>query len=129
ILRKAQEHVHTVMPGYTHLQHAEPITLGFYLLSFLHQFERDFERFKEAYRRTNVSPAGCAILTTTNFPINRERTAELLGFDDTFTNAKDAIWTQDHYWEYMSAMVGSAGVLGRLADDLNVWHSSEFSMV
>jgi len=129
LLRRAHEHVDTVMPGYTHLQHAEPITFGFYLLSVAHQLERDYQRLLAAYRHINISPAGCAILTTTNFPIDRQRTADLLGFDEVFQNAKDAIWTQDHYWEYLSAMVGSAGVLGRMADDLNVWHTSEFSMV
>ena len=128
-LEKAEEHIDTVMPGYTHLQHAEPITLGFYLLSWVHQFERDFERFQGAYKHTNISPAGCAILTTTDFPISRERTQELLGFDDIFTNAKDAIWAIDFFLETLCAVAGTAGLLGRLADDLCLWHTSEFRMV
>jgi len=129
LLRRAEEHLDTVMPGYTHLQHAEPITLAFYLLSFVHQLERDFERFQGAYRRTNLSPAGCAILTTSDFPINRERTRALMGFDALMTNAKDAIWTMDYLTECLGCILGTAGVLTRLADDLCIWHSSEFGMV
>jgi argininosuccinate lyase len=129
LLRRAEEHIDTVMPGYTHLQHAEPITLAFYLLSFVHQFERDFERFQGAYGRTNISPAGCAILTTTDFPINRRRTQTLMGFDGLLTNAKDAIWTMDYLVECLSCIMGTAGILTRLADDLSIWHSSEFRMV
>ena len=128
LLSRAEEHIDTVMPGYTHLQHAEPITFGFYLLSFVHQFERDFERLQGAYKRTNISPAGCAILTTTDFPINRKRTQELMGFDGILTNAKDAIWTMDYLVECLSAIMGTAGNLTRLADDLTIWHSSEFRM-
>ena len=126
---KAEEHVDTVMPGYTHLQHAEPITFGFYLLAFLHQFERDFERAIAAYRHVNISPAGCAILTTTDFPINRKRTQDLMGFDSLFTNAKDAIWTMDFLAEFMAVTMGTTGILSRLADDLTIWHSSEFHMI
>ncbi len=129
LLRRAEEHIDTMMPGYTHLQHAEPITLAFYLLSFVHQFQRDFERFQGAYKRTNLSPAGCAILTTTDFPINRRRTQALMGFDGLLTNAKDAIWTMDYLVECLGCIMGTAGVLTRLADDLSIWHSSEFRMV
>jgi argininosuccinate lyase len=128
LLKRAEEHLDTVMPGYTHLQHAEPITFAFYLLSFVHQFERDFERFQGAYARTNLSPAGCAILTTTDFPINRKRTQELMGFDGLLTNAKDAIWTMDYLMECLSAIMCTAGNLTRLADDLSIWHSSEFRL-
>ena len=128
-LKKAEEHIDTIMPGYSHLQHAEPITFAFYLLSWVHQFERDFERFQEAYRHTNISPAGCAILTTTDFPINRKRTQELLGFDDIYTNARDAVWTIDYLLEVLAALVGTAATLGRLADDLEIWHTSEFRLI
>ncbi len=128
MLLRAKETVDLVMPGYTHLQHAEPITFAFYMLSFVHQLERDFERYDEAYRRINVSPAGCAILTTTDFPINRRRTQELMGFDGLMTNAKDAIWTMDYILECLGAITCTAGNLTRLADDLCIWHSSEFSL-
>ena len=129
LLQKAEEHINTLMPGYTHLQHAEPITFAFYLLSFQHQWERDFERFHAAFGHTNISPAGCAILTTTDFPINRQRTRELLGFDDLYTNAKDAVWSMDFLIECLGAMACTAGGLSRLAEDLSIWHSSEFGMV
>jgi argininosuccinate lyase len=129
LLDRAEDHIDTVMPGYTHLQHAEPITLAFYLLSFVHQFARDCERFQEAYARTNMSPAGCGILTTTDFPINRKRTQKLMGFDGALTNAKDAIWTVDYLAECLSCIQSTAGGLTRLADDLGIWHSSEFGMV
>jgi len=125
----AQRHVDTVMPGYTQLQHAEPMTLGFYLMSCVHQFERDFARCEAAFRRINVSPAGCAILTGTNFPIDRERTRQLMGFDGLFQNARDAIWSTDHITELLGAYMAIAAALGRLADDLTIWHSSEFKMI
>ena len=128
-LEKAEEHIDTIMPGYSHLQHAEPITFGFYLVSWVHQFERDFERFRCAYKHTNISPAGCAILTTTDFPINRKRTQELLGFDDMYTNARDAIWTIDYLEETLSAFMGMIRALSRAAGDLDIWHTSEFCMV
>jgi argininosuccinate lyase len=128
-LKRAEEHINTIMPGYSHLQHAEPITFAFYLLSWVHQFERDFERFQGAYKHTNISPAGCAILTTSDFPVNRKRTQELLGFDDIYTNARDAIWTVDYLLELLGALMGTAGALGKLADDLEIWHTSEFSLI
>ena len=129
LLKKAEEHIDTVMPGYTHLQPAQPITFAFYLLSWVHQFERDFERFQGAYRHINISPAGCAVLTTTNFPINRGRTQELLGFDDIYTNARDAIWSMDHMVETLGALMSTAGILSRLASDLSIWHAPEFGLV
>ena len=128
-LEKAGEHIETVMPGYTQLQQAEPITFGFYLLGWVHQFERDSERFQAAYKHANISPAGCGILTTTDYPVNPERQQELLGFDSTFTNARDAIWSFDQFLEFLSAMVTTVGTLSKLADDLTIWQSSEFGMV
>lgn len=128
-LEKAGEHIETVMPGYTGLQQAETLTLGFYLLGWVHQFERDSERFQAAYKHTNISPAGCGILTATDYPINRERQQELLGFDSTFTNARDGLWSTDQFLEFLSAMVTTAGTLSKLADDLTIWQSSEFGMV
>lgn len=129
LLSKADEHIDTVMPGYTHGQHAEPVTFGFYMVSWVHPLERDFERLCMGYKHVNISPAGCAVLTTTDFPINRKRTQELLGFDDICTNAKDGIWSQDYLEEVLSIWMSTVGTLARLADDLNVWCSSEFKMV
>ena len=129
LLQLAQEHVDTVMPGYTQLQHAEPMTFGFYVMSLAHQLERDFERYRQAYSRINASPAGCAILTATDFPLDRDRTQELLGFDSKLTNARDAVWSMDFMLELMSAFLNTSATLSRLADDLTIWHSSEFGMV
>ena len=128
-IQRADEHAGTVMPGYTHLQHAEPITYGFYLLSWVHQLERDFGRLMDALGRANTSPAGCAILTTTDFPLDRHATQRLLGFDQLYTNAKDAIWSVDYCMEALGAVLCSGSGLGRLAEDLNTWHSSEFGLV
>ena len=129
LLEKAEEHIDTVMPGYSHIQHAEPITFGFYLLSWLHQFERDFERFQGAYKHMNVSPAGCAVLTTTDYPLNRQRTQELLGFDGIQTNAEEANQAADYLVESFSCLVITTGILARFAEDLYVWSSSEFNMI
>ncbi len=129
LLHKAEDHTNTVMLGYTFLQHAEPVTFAFYLLSWVHQFERNFERCQGAYKHTDISPAGCAVLTTTAFPLNRKRTQELLGFKDIFTNARDAILSTDFLQETSCCLADAATVLTRFADDLSIWHSSEFGMV
>src|SRR5439155_13327694 len=95
LLRVAGEHTETIMPGYTHGQHAQPVTLGHQLAAWAAVLERDFERALQAYRRINVSPAGAAIMTGSDFPLNRQRTSELLGFDRPAANAFDAILSHD----------------------------------
>ncbi len=129
LLGRAEEHVHTMMPGYTHLQHAEPITLAFYLLSFVHQLERDFERFQGAYRRTNLSPAGSGSVNGSRLPLDRARLAELLGFDGLVSHTRDAMWQADGPIEIAALVTSALVTLDRLAEDLQIFSTVEFGLV
>ncbi len=125
----AGQHVATLMPGYTHLQHAQPITFGFYLMCVLDQLTRDFQRLKETYGRVNLSPLGAAALCGTRWPLNQERTRQLLGFDGLVRNAKDAVFLLEYESEFIANSALLMTHLGLLANDLYVWSSTEFGMV
>ncbi len=129
MISQADAHVATVMPGYTHGQHAQPTTLGHQLAAWAAVLERDFERAIQAYRRINVSPAGAAILTGSNFPLNRHRTSELLGFDRPAPSTFDAILSHDTELDSFCVLAILNADLARWADDLMLWSTSEFSMV
>jgi len=129
LLETAKEHLATVMPGYSGAQHAQPITFGFYLHSWEEAFRRDTERLHQAYARINLSPAGAAIMTGSDFNLNRHRVAELLGFDGLRTNCHDAIFHIDHLVEAACVLTVLMTNAGRLADDLHLWATSEFGMV
>ncbi len=129
VLSEAEAHAETVMPGYTHGQHAQPTTLGHEFAAWAAVLERDFERAIQAYRRINVSPAGAAILTGSNFPLNRHRTAELLGFDRPAPNTFDAILSHDTELDSFCVLAILNADLARWADDLMLWSTSEFGMV
>ncbi|MBI4524696.1 MAG: argininosuccinate lyase [Deltaproteobacteria bacterium] len=128
VLPVAQAHLESIMPGYTHGQHGQPISLGFYLAMWAAVLERDFERLLQAYRRVNVSPTGAAIMTGSNFRLNRERTAELLGFDRPASNALDVIHSHDRLLESFCVLAILNSDLGRWAEDLVTWSTSEFAM-
>jgi len=129
VIAQAEAHVETVMPGYTHGQHAQPITLGHYLAAWAAVLERDFERAAQAYRRINVSPAGAAIMTGSNFAVNRQRTAALLGFDGPAPNTLDVILSHDTLLDSFCVLAILNADLGRWAEDLMLWSASEFAMV
>ena len=114
-------HVETLMPGITHTQPAQPTTLAHYLLGVLGPLERDSERLARAFTRTNRSSLGVAAFTTTSFPINRDRTAELLGFKGYVENGYDAVGANDHLLESVQALVNSVGSLSRFLYELLVW--------
>ncbi len=128
ILALASRHSDTVMPGYTCLQHAHPTTFGHYLLSFSSKLADDFDRLREAYARVNLSPLGSAGLAGTAWPINRERTQALLGFDGLVTNSK---LSREAYYaaEIAGALSFVMSTLNDLATDLHVWSSHEFGFV
>lgn len=128
-LTMAAEHVETIMPGYTFGQHAQPITLGHYFIACSAVLQRDFERGLGLYRRTNESPAGAAIMTGSDFPLNRHRTSELLGFDRPIRNTFDAIQTGDVSLEAFCFLAVLNNSIGRWADDIVLWSTSEFGMV
>jgi argininosuccinate lyase len=129
VLAKADEHVETVMPYYTHGQQGQPTTFAHQLHGFACAAERDFERLSLAYAHMNVSPAGSAAGSTTRFRTNRERVAELLGFDAVSTNSRDSSYNYDHNWEMAAALACLAATLGGLADELILWMGIEFDLV
>jgi len=129
LIESAAENIETVMPGYTHLQHAQPTTLAHHLLAHADAFARDFARLITVYERVNVSPLGAAAFAATGFPIDRERTAELLGFDSILENSMDAVSTRDFVIEAVSCYANLMTNLSRLAEEIILWSSSEFGFI
>ena len=120
----ADRHRETVMPGFTHLQHAQPTTLAHHLLAYEQAFSRDFDRLKEAYVRVNQSPIGAAAFASTGYPINREYTASLLGFDGLVTNTMDAVATRDFALETLADITIMMATTSRLCEELIIWSTS-----
>ena len=125
----AEKHVETVILEYTHLQPAQPVTFAHYLLSRFDALDRDLQRLQGAYDRVNRCPMGSGALATTSFPINRERVAELLGFDGLVENSIDAVGSRDFILETLAALTLTAVNLSQLAEDLIVWSSPDFGVV
>ena len=126
LLRRIEEHVETLMPGHTHTQPAQPTTLGHFLAATAEALERDTVRVQAAFARTNRGPLGAAALTTTGFPIDRELTARLLGFDDVVINSYDAIGGVDYALESLAALTTCALGLARLVHELLLWATREY---
>jgi len=129
LTKLADEHVRTVVPGYTHLQPAQPVTFAHYLLSYVDGLERDFQRLEEAYKRVDLCPMGAGALATSSFPINRERIAELLGFSEVLENSIDAVSSRDFALETMAVLTIIAVDISRLVEDLIIWSSPDFGVI
>jgi len=129
LVNVAGKHYETIMPGYTHTQQAQPTTLAHHLLAHANAYLRDIERIKAAYDRTNQNPLGSAAFASTGFPINRERTTELLAFDSAIENSMDAVSTRDFIIESMGCFSNLMTNLSRLAEEFILWSSSEFGFV
>lgn len=130
LLERAGDEADTLMPGYTHLQHAQPTTFGHYLHAQAAATARDVERILATYRRTNLGALGTVALSGTSWPVDRELTAELLGHDGTLANARDAgFFAMDVVFEIAASLAILLGGLGRLASDLDVWGTHEFGLV
>jgi argininosuccinate lyase len=129
LLELASGHLETVLPGYSHLQHAQPITLAFYLHSWEEALRRDSERLAALYDRINRSAAGAGIMTGSDFALDRPRVAELLGFDHVLANCHDSIFHQDGLAEAACVLTILMSNVGRIGDDLHLWASNEFAMV
>jgi argininosuccinate lyase len=125
----AEEHIDTVMPGYTHAQHAQPTTYGHMLLSWVAVLERDTARLLLNFQHMNRSPAGAAILTGSDFPLNRHRVAELLGFSAVEKNTFDAILSHDNLFETATTLAILHMNLARWSEDLMLFNTSEFGML
>ena len=126
IVQLAGKNTETIIPGYTHTQHAQPTTLAHHLLAHADAFIRDLERLKEAYRRVNLSPLGAAAFASTGFSINRQRTCQLLGFDGLVENSMDAVSTRDFALEVLSDLSILMVNLSRMSEELILWSTSEF---
>ncbi len=118
-----------VMPGFTHLQTAQPVTWGHHMMAYVEMFARDLSRVEDARKRMNESPLGAAALAGTSFPINREMTAQTLGFDRPMANSLDAVSDRDFALEFLSAASISAMHLSRMAEELVIWSSAQFRFV
>ncbi len=121
LLARAEEFAATVMPGFTHLQAAQPVTLGHHLLAYVEMFGRDRARFADCRSRLNECPLGAAALAGTSFPIRRERTAELLGFARPMANSLDAVASRDYALEFLSTTAICSVHLSRLAEEFVLW--------
>jgi argininosuccinate lyase len=120
----AEQHIETAMPGFTHMQHAQPTTLAHHLLAYEQAFSRDFDRLKDTYVRVNQSPLGAAAFASTGYPINREYTASLLGFDGLVTNTMDAVATRDFALETLADLSIMMANMSRLCEELIIWSTS-----
>lgn len=129
LLELADHHCTAVFTGYTHMQSAEPITLGHYFSAILHAMERDFARFRRALQQTNISPLGSGEMAGTVFPINRVKTSKLLGFTDTMNNSLDGIASRDYILEALSAMNILMNHINRLSYDLYIWSTDEYENI
>lgn len=129
LLDLAARHVETLMPDYTYLQAAHPTTFAHYLLSFVYPLLRDSRRLREAFEEVNQSPAGIGSTNGSTLPLRRERLAEMLGFDGVIVNARDAMWQVDAPLAAMSAAATLLLHLDRLAEDLQIFNSTEFGFV
>lgn len=126
---RAKEYSATPMPGFTHLQSAQPVTFGHHLLAYVEMLSRDLGRMIDTRKRLNESPLGAAALAGTSFPIDRKMTASLLGFDKPMANSLDAVSDRDFALEYLSALSIMAMHLSRMAEEIVIWCSSPFSFI
>lgn len=130
MLALAEVHVDTLMPGYTHLQHAQPMTFGHYLMRHYYTFERDQQRLEGAYARTNLNALGGVAMAGTSWPLDRDRTSELLGNDGLVMNSADVgTFDTDYPAEIAAVLSILANNVGRLAGDLYLWSTYEFGMI
>ena len=129
LAEKALEHAGTVMPGFTHLQSAQPVTFGHHLLAYVEMFARDRGRFADARVRLNESPLGAAALAGTGFPIDRAMTAKALGFSRPMANSLDAVSARDFVLEVLSATAIASTHLSRIAEEIVIWTTPQFGFV
>ncbi|SFV57009.1 Argininosuccinate lyase [hydrothermal vent metagenome] len=129
ILEVANKHTDTLIPGMTHLQHAQPINFGFHLGAYLSMFKRDIERFESSYKRNNISPLGCAALAGTPHNVDREYSAELLGFDSVSINCLDTVSDRDFALEILFNISTMMMHISRLSEELVMWSSYEFGFI
>ena len=129
LLEIAEDNLETYMPGYTHMQKAQPVTLAHYMMAYVQMFMRDRKRFLQAYDAASVMPLGSGALAGTTYPLNRERVAELLDFPEITLNSLDGVSDRDYMLDYMSAASICMMHLSRFCEELVIWSTSEFHFV
>jgi argininosuccinate lyase len=129
LLIHAEKHINTLMPGFTHLQHAQPTTFAHHLCAHESAVSRDFDRVLDAISRVNLCPLGAAAFASTGFNLNRKRTQELLGFEGLIENSMDAVSSRDYLIECASVFTNLMINLSRMAEELVIWSSSEFNFI
>jgi len=129
LVDRAEEHAETIMPGFTHLQSAQPVSLGHHLMAYYEMIRRDRSRFADARRRMNESPLGAAALAGTGFPIDRDKTASTLGFDGPTGNSLDSVSDRDFALDYLMAATQCSLHLSRLAEEFVIWASQPFGFI
>ena len=129
LLKLMKEHLDTYMPGFTHLQKAQPITLAHHLGAYFEMFKRDRLRMRDIHKRMNYCPLGAGALAGTTYPLDREYTAELLGFDGATLNSMDSVSDRDYLIELLSAMSTIMMHLSRFAEEIIIWNSNEYRFV
>lgn len=125
----AEQHTETILPGYTHLQRAQPVTLAHHILAYVEMFKRDFERLQDTYKRTDVLPLGSGALATTTYPIDRTFVAETLGFSSISANSMDAVSNRDFCIELIYSLSMIMMHLSRFCEEIILWSSHEFHFV
>jgi len=128
-LERAEEHAATVMPGFTHMQAAQPVTFGHHCMAYVEMFSRDLSRVKDAVERMNESPLGAAALAGTGFPIDRHMTAKALGFREPTRNSLDSVSDRDYALEFLSVASICGTHLSRLAEEIVIWSTPQFGFV
>ena len=129
ILLQAEHHVETIMPGYTHMQHAQPISCAQHLLAWWQMLQRDHTRLRDCQRRANECPLGAAALAGSGYPLDRHLSAQLLGFAQPMANSLDAVSARDHLIEFAAAAAILVTHLSRISEELVLWSSSHFRFV
>jgi len=128
-LERAEQHASTVMPGFTHLQTAQPVTFGHHCMAYVEMFARDLSRVRDAIERMNESPLGAAALAGTGFPIDRFKTAKALGFREPTRNSLDSVSDRDYALEFLSIAAICATHMSRLAEEIVIWSTPQFGFV
>ena len=129
IVDLADRHMGVMMPGYTHMQRAQPLLFSFHIMVYFFRLQADFERMRDCYSRVNMSPLGACALAGTSFPIDRHYSAGLLGFDRVYENSMDAVSDRDFVLEFLSCCAIMAMHLSRLSEEMILWSSREFGFV
>ena len=129
LLEIAEENAETMLPGMTHLQHAQPINFGYHMMAYASMFKRDYERFMSSYERNNYSPIGCAALAGTPHPVNRQITSKKLGFDAPTLNCLDTVSDRDFALEILFNIATMMMHMSRLSEELILWSAAEFKWV